>query len=208
MLWLIIFCPFVLLYFIILQSTFLRPTHSLTRSPTHALTSPSAHSHSYARSATSTCTHSRTNTRKHTLIEHINLSPTHALAFPLTHSCTHICTHIQSHTHSLSHQATYQLSQRQIEHQNILIYERFSSGNLASGKAYSAFAKWNGYMFILSEETSTGQIFGQSLSLLHARFRILRCQKFWLPSLLTLQSEAHVYLSFTKICAICKTRIV
>ena len=27
-------------------------------------------------------------------------------------------------------------------------------------------------------------------------------------SLLTLQGEAHVYLSFTKICAICKTRIV
>ena len=63
-------------------------------------------------------------------------------------------------------------------------------------------------MFILSEETSTAQIFEQSLSLLNARFRILRCQKFWLPSPLPLQGEAHVYLSFTKICAKCKTRIV
>ena len=35
---------------------------------------------------------------------------------------------------------------------------------------------WNGYMFILSEETSTKQIFKQTLSLLTATFCILRCQ--------------------------------
>ena len=108
--------------FYYLQSTFLRPTHSLTRSPTHALTSPSAHSHSYARSATSTCTHSRTNTRKHTLIEHINLSPTHALAFPRSPSRTRAPTFVHTYNHTPTRSRTKPRTNSRKGRLNIKIY--------------------------------------------------------------------------------------
>ena len=57
-------------------------------------------------------------------------------------------------------------------------------------------------MFILSEETSTKQIFEQTLSLITIEFCVLRCQKFWLPSLLLYEAR-HVltYLFVYKIYA-------
>ena len=75
------FCASVVLYLGILQSTYLLPTHSLTKSATQALTFLRTHSRTY------------------------KLTPsTHALTFPGTHSRTRTITHprVLSLTHALS----------------------------------------------------------------------------------------------------------
>ena len=47
---------------------------------------------------------------------------------------------------------------------------------LSSAPFLNRIFDWNGYIFILSEETSTKQIFEQTLSLLTVKFCVLRCQ--------------------------------